>query len=171
MSANIEDIPELAHLYNRQRPATTLKKTKHTRQMRSAFQVLVNPNVAALKLSPEEDKTFINEFYYACQHFTTNAAQFTKPYPGKERFKVPQLMEPLPRPFFERMDRDNRIHMHMFIQFDSVCYMDTDKIEAFFHSILMKWQPKKIFVTAKYVKSNQMLLDYFQKQQINRVNN
>ena len=166
MSANLEDIPEIAHLYQRQRPAAAVKKTKETRQMRSAFQIMINPNVAAMKLSPEEDKAFINEFYYATQHFVQNLPQFTKPYPGKETFRVPKLMEPMPKPFMERMDRDNRVHCHMFVQFDSLCYMDQQKIEAYFHTILQKWQPKKIFVTTKYVKSNQMLLDYFKKQQV-----
>lgn len=164
MSANLEDIPEIAHLYNRERPAALVKKTKETRQIRSAFQILVNPNVAALKLKPEEDKQFINEFYYAMHHFADNISQFTKPYPGKDRFRVPKPMEK-PHIVFERMDRDNRVHSHMFVQFDSLCYMDQEKIEAYFHTILHRWQPKKIFVTSKYVKSNQMLLDYFKKQQ------
>lgn len=164
-SESDSDLPEGIR-DNSRREHKTRAPSSEAKAKTSTFLITVDLPQATHRLSAVDYKKFAKEFMKASSTFSEQVQHFTKRFPGRrEAFRIPSVTRITNE--FEIGTKHNHLHSHFFVSFDSVCYMDLDKITAFFKQAMAarrNWLgTKKPYVSARSMLSDQTIKNYITK--------
>lgn len=173
------DIPDF--IYNKTTSKAIKKTNKPSHVKTSQFLITINPNLGTKKLDNETVKQIYINLENTKNKLKENIKEYVKSMPGKKNFIPPNLIKFEAQ--HERGEMVGKLHTHIYIQFDNLCYMNVDKIRELYDNEFtivnpivryneLKQQGKKpIRVEAKYIKDGlNTSLNYIFKGQ-NKDNN
>jgi hypothetical protein len=154
------NIPDFIYEKKTQKPTKKTNKPSHTRT--SQFLITINPNLGTKNLNNEIVKQIYINLENAQTKLKENIKEYVKPLPGKKNFIPPDLIKFEAQ--HERGEQIGKLHTHIFIQFDALCYMNVDKLKELYdnefaitnpierYNELKKAGKNPIRVECKYIK-------------------
>jgi hypothetical protein len=154
------DIPDF--IYNKTTSKAVKKTNKPSHTRTSQFLLTINPNLGTKKLDNETIKQIYINLENTKNKLKENIKEYVKSMPGKKNFIPPDLIKFEAQ--HERGEMVGKLHTHIYIQFDNLCYMNVDKLKEIYdnefsivnpisrYNELKQAGKKPMRIEAKYIK-------------------